>query len=144
MPLCTLHLLSFEPAPNSASSFVRALHGTLPIDLQPLIAARPIRWIITPTSIDNVALLDPLSSISSQSSPPASKPFGPHSSATVWDLLLVLPGKSEFYSSFLFYSSAATDGIFRPNLPPYVSPTPASRQLLPLCRHPCLRSQHSP
>ena len=64
MPICTVQLLCLD---SSIDTFITAL---LSSSLEPIIVARVIRWIITPTSLSKEPLL-------SQSSP--------------WDLLLILP-----------------------------------------------------
>ena len=64
MPICTVKLLSLS---SSIDTFLTALRNS---SLKPIIVARVIRWIITPTSLSREPLL-------SQSPP--------------WDLLLILP-----------------------------------------------------
>ena len=64
MPICTVQLLSLNGA---IDTFLIALRSS---SLKPIIVARVIRWIITPTSLSKEPLL-------SQSPP--------------WDLLLILP-----------------------------------------------------
>ena len=64
MPICTVQLLSLD---SSVDTFLTALRNS---SLKPIIIARVVRWIITPTSLSREPLL-------SQSPP--------------WDLLLILP-----------------------------------------------------
>jgi hypothetical protein len=67
MPVSTIILLSLE---TSIPKFISTLHKTT---LKPLVIAKVARWIITPSTLSKVALLQP------------SQP---------WDILLILPGAS--------------------------------------------------
>ncbi|TKA70160.1 hypothetical protein B0A49_05949 [Cryomyces minteri] len=64
MPLCTLHLIALQPS-TSLAAFLAHLAQTTP---RPLIVAKVLRWIITPTTLS----VDPLLA---------------HS----WDVLVLLP-----------------------------------------------------
>lgn len=74
MPISTVILLSLE---TSISTFIAALHRT---SLRPLVIAKVVRWIITPSELSKVALLRPLQP---------------------WDILLILPGASHSLSEDL-------------------------------------------
>jgi len=65
MPVATIILLSLK---TSITKFVTTLHNS---SLKPLVIAKVARWIITPSELSTVALLQP------------SQP---------WDILLILPG----------------------------------------------------
>lgn len=70
MPACVLHLVSLSPS-TSQSRFLSALSSSS--SLKPLIVAKVIRWIITPTTLSVPALLHPKSP---------------------WDLFVVTEGRS--------------------------------------------------
>ncbi|KAI4194616.1 MAG: hypothetical protein LQ350_007671 [Teloschistes chrysophthalmus] len=67
MPVCSVFLLSLK---TSIPTFLAAVQATSP-RLDPLVTAKVIRWIITPTSLSKESLLSP-------SSP--------------WHVLVILPG----------------------------------------------------
>ena len=75
---------------QSSLAVLHDLHTRLSPSQTPLVVARPIRWIITPSSIDTAPLLDPLSNPSSTTYR-SSKTPGIGTYATSWDLLLILP-----------------------------------------------------
>lgn len=54
MPLCTLHLLSLHPTTSLPHDILPHLHALNP---PPLTIARPLRWIITPTTLSTHPLL---------------------------------------------------------------------------------------
>lgn len=68
MPVCTIFLLSLTTPP---SAFVTKLQKS---SIKPLVVAKVIRWIITPTQLSKESLLHP------------SRP---------WDVLLILPDTSK-------------------------------------------------
>ncbi|KAF9636896.1 hypothetical protein BFW01_g7792 [Lasiodiplodia theobromae] len=74
MPLCTLHLLALTPTTNGDDplpTFLSALReATTASNSPPLTIARPLRWIITPTT------------------------FSTALTQHTWDLLLILPTAS--------------------------------------------------
>ncbi|KAL8779383.1 MAG: hypothetical protein Q9203_001485 [Teloschistes exilis] len=67
MPVCSIFLLSLK---TSISAFLAAIRATSP-RLDPLVTAKVIRWIITPTTLSKKPLLSPPSP---------------------WHVLLILPG----------------------------------------------------
>lgn len=78
MPLTSLQLLSLEPS-MSIAAFIPLLLSSVPPDGQPLLTARPLRWIVDPwiasPSARDRAALDALT-------------------ACAWDLVVVLPSAS--------------------------------------------------
>ena len=76
MPLTSLYLLALNPT-TSIPAFIPQLSAALPQSSQPLLVARPLRWIIdpwisSPSARDDAALAALTS--------------------TTWDLLLIFPG----------------------------------------------------
>lgn len=61
MPLCTLHLLSLTTSTDLPHllTHIHSFSYTSPSDNPVITVARPIRWIITPTTLDADALLSP-------------------------------------------------------------------------------------
>ncbi|KAK3073100.1 hypothetical protein LTR53_005628 [Teratosphaeriaceae sp. CCFEE 6253] len=74
MPLTTLHLIALSPnaTPNQ---FLRALKS---FGIRPLVASRPVRWIIKPETLSTSPLLD-----------------------TTWDLLIILPASTPLPEVYL-------------------------------------------
>lgn len=84
MPLCTLHLLALVPG-TPLKSYVSSVKSSLPPMYQPLLAARPQRWVVLPEKLTTDALLNPFASPHVKVDP-AHPP-----TTTAWDLVLLLP-----------------------------------------------------